>query len=179
MANFSASSVHGTKTTAGVLNFLLSHVYHTGHSFSFTTEAAMQRILCFVCNNTTQQQSFYGPLSRTTRRTRVSRYQKKHSPTHHPEHHPIFIIFFHLLRSIASSLFNTCLTIFLHNLSPSPLWSTSWSGASYSIHFFIQSMSSFCNTCPHHRNLFCYSSKIISPIPSHISTLYEELYLLP
>jgi len=103
MANFSASSVHGTKTTAGVLNFLLSHVYHTGHSFSFTTEAAMQRILCFVCNNTTQQQSFYGPLSRTTRRTRVSRYQKKHSPTHHPEHHPIFFSFFHLLRS--NSLF--------------------------------------------------------------------------
>jgi len=51
---------------------------------------------------TTQQQPFYGPLSRTTR---VSRYQKKHSPTHHPDHHPIFISFFHLPRSIASSLF--------------------------------------------------------------------------
>ena len=48
-----------------------------------------------------QQQSFYGPLSGTTR---VSRYQKKHSPTHHPDHHPIFISFFPLLRSIASSL---------------------------------------------------------------------------
>ena len=34
----------------------------------------------------------------------MSRYQKKHSPTHHPNHHPIFISFFHLLRSIASSL---------------------------------------------------------------------------
>ena len=45
-----------------------------------------------------QQQSFYSPLSGTTL---VSRYQKKHSPTHHP----IFISFFHLLRSIASSLF--------------------------------------------------------------------------
>ena len=32
-----------------------------------------------------QQQPFYGPLSGTTR---VSRYQKKHSPTHHPDHHP-------------------------------------------------------------------------------------------
>ena len=31
------------------------------------------------------QQLFYGPLSGTTR---VSRYQKKHSPTHHPDHHP-------------------------------------------------------------------------------------------
>ena len=35
----------------------------------------------------------------------MSRYQKKHSPTHHPDHHPIFISFFHLSRSIASSLF--------------------------------------------------------------------------
>jgi len=51
-------------------------------------------------NNT--KQPFYGPLSGTTR---VSRYQKKHSPTHHPEHHSIFISFFHLPRSMASSLF--------------------------------------------------------------------------
>jgi len=42
-----------------------------------------------------QQQLFYGPLSGTTR---VSRYQKKHSPTRHPDHHPIFISFFHLVR---------------------------------------------------------------------------------
>ena len=48
-----------------------------------------------------QQQSFYGPLSGTTR---MSQYQKKHSPTHHPDHHPNFISFFHVLRSIASSL---------------------------------------------------------------------------
>jgi len=51
---------------------------------------------------TTEQQPFYGPLSGTTQ---VSRYQKKHSPTHHPDHYPIFISFFHLPRSIASSLF--------------------------------------------------------------------------
>ena len=36
------------------------------------------------------------------RATRVSWYQKKHSPTHHPDHHPVFISFFHLPRSIAS-----------------------------------------------------------------------------
>ena len=48
-----------------------------------------------------QQRPFYGPLSGTTR---VSWYQKKHSPTHHPDH-PIFISFFHLPRSIASFLF--------------------------------------------------------------------------
>jgi len=49
-----------------------------------------------------QQQPFYGPLSRTTW---ASRYQKKHSSTHHPDHHPIFISFFHLPWSTASSLF--------------------------------------------------------------------------
>jgi len=56
----------------------------------------------FIVWTTTQQQPFYGPLSRITR---VSPYQKKHSPTHHPDHHPIFISFFHLPQSIASSLF--------------------------------------------------------------------------
>jgi len=30
---------------------------------------------------------------------------EEHSPTHHPDHHPIIISFFHLPRSIASSLF--------------------------------------------------------------------------
>jgi len=49
-----------------------------------------------------QQQPFYSSLSGTTQ---VSQYQQKHSPTHHPDHHPIFISFFHLPRSIASSLF--------------------------------------------------------------------------
>ena len=44
------------------------------------------------------------------------------NPTHHPDHHPVFISFFHLPRSIAP-----CSN--LHNLSPCPLWSTSWSGA--------------------------------------------------
>jgi len=38
--------------------------------------------------------------------TRVGRYQKKHSPTHtHPDHRTSFIIFLHLQRSMASSLF--------------------------------------------------------------------------
>ena len=63
---------------------------------------------------------FYGPLSGTTR---VSRYQKKHSPTHHPDHHPIFISFFHLPRSIASSLFRLCAwqSFFAQPLSTSSL----------------------------------------------------------
>jgi len=41
----------------------------------------------------------------------------------------------------------TCLTVFFHNLSPSFLWSTSWPG------ILTQSLSSFCTTCPYHRNL--------------------------
>ena len=108
-----------------------------------------------------QQQSFYGPLSATYR---VSRYQKKHSPTHHPDHHPIFISFFHLLRSIASSLFKlrawqSFCTTSRHVLFGLPL------GLEPST-FFTQSGSSFRITCPYHRNLFCCSINIISSIPS-------------
>jgi len=87
--------------------------------------------------------------------TRVSRYQKKHSPTHNPDHHPIFISFFHLLRSIASSVFKlhawqSFCTTSLHvlyglpvGLEPSTL---------YSIHFFTQPASSFRNTWPYHNS---------------------------
>ena len=94
-----------------------------------------------------QQQPFYGPLSTTTR---VSRYQKKHSPTHHPDH-PIFISFFHLPRSIASCLFKlrawqSFCTTSLHVLFGLPLGLEP--STSYSIHFFTQSVSSFRNTCP-------------------------------
>ena len=65
-------------------------------------------LFIFIINASTttqQQRPFYGPLSRTTR---VSQYQKKHSPTHHPDHRPIFMSFFHLPWSIASSLFKLC-----------------------------------------------------------------------
>jgi len=116
-----------------------------------------------------QQQPFYGPLSRTTR---VSRYQKKHSPTHHPDHHPIFIRFFHLPRSITSSLFKLrawqsfCTTSF-HVLFGLPFGLEP--STSYSIHFFTQSVSSFRSTCPCHHNLFCCSINIIfSPLLSEV-----------
>ena len=125
-----------------------------------------------------QQQSFYGPLSGTTQ---VSRYQKKYSPAHHPDHHLIFITF-HLLRSITSSLFKLCAwqsfcTTSLHILFGVP------SGleplTSYSIHFFTQSVSSFHNTCPYHRNLFCCSIKLISFIPSlSLNSLLGTLYVM-
>jgi len=109
---------------------------------------------------------FYSPLSGTTR---VSRYQKKHSPTHHPDHHPTFISFFHLPRSIASSLFNlrvrqSSCTTSLQVLFGLPLGLEP--STSYSTHFFTQSVSSFRSTCPYHHNLFRCSINIISSIPS-------------
>ena len=87
---------------------------------------------------TTTQQPFYGPLSGTTR---VSQYQKKHSPTHHPDHHPVFISCFHLPRSIASSLFKLhawqsfCTTSF-YVLFGLPLGLEP--STSYSVHFFTK-----------------------------------------
>jgi len=99
----------------------------------------------------------------------VRRYQKKRSPTHHPDHHPIFISFFYLPQSIASSLFKlrawpSFCTTSLHVLFGLPLGLEP--STSYSIHFFTQSMSSFHSTCPYHHNLFCCSINIISSIPS-------------
>ena len=61
-------------------------------------------------------------------------YQKKHSPTHtHPDHQTSFINFLHLQWSVTSSLFNLRAWQFF---STSYLWSASWSGTSYSIHFY-------------------------------------------
>jgi len=105
--------------------------------------------------------------------TRVSRYQKKHSPTHSSWSSNIPISFLHLVRSVASSLLNPrtlqsfstiSLQVFFglpHGLAPSN---------SYSIPFFTQSLSSFRSTCPYHRNLFCCSTKIMSSNPSLLST---------
>jgi len=111
------------------------------------------------------QQPFCGPLSGTTW---VSWYQKKHSPTHHPDH-PIFISFFHLPWSIASSLFKLHAWQFFCTTSVHVLFGLALGlepSTSYSIHFCTQSLSSFRNTCPYHRNLFCCSINIMSSIPS-------------
>ena len=62
-------------------------------------------------------------------KTRVSWYQKKHSPTHtYRGHQSSLICFIHLHPSFH------CLTVFFHNLSPSFLWSTSWPGT---LHFIL------------------------------------------
>jgi len=112
-----------------------------------------------------QQQPFYGPLSGTTP---VSRYQTKHSPTHHPDH-PVFISFFHLPRSIASSLFKlrawqSFCTTSVHVLL-CPLWSTSWSGALHLIfHTFL------------HPFIVFFLQHM--PIPSQPVLLYNQYYVI-
>jgi len=101
----------------------------------------------------------------------VNRYQKKHSPTHHPDHHPIFISFFHLLQSIACCLFK--LRAWQHFVQP--LSTSCWSGASYSTHFFTQSVSSFRNICPWHRSLFCCLFRSTPYLELNISLRQQNL----
>jgi len=61
----------------------------------------------------------------------------------------------------------TCLTVFFHNLSKFSLVYLGLApSTSYSIHLFTLSLSSFCITCPYHRNLFCCSTEIMSSNPS-------------
>jgi len=74
----------------------------------------------------------------------------------------------------------TCLTVLFHNLSPGPLWSSSWYGTLYFIlvHFFTESSSSFHNTRPYHCNLFFCSTEIMSSILSLSSAHYLGICLL-
>jgi len=58
----------------------------------------------------------------------------------------------------------TCLAVFLHNLCPSPLWSTSQSGT---LHFILHTFCHpiivfFRNTWPYECNLLCCSAEILS-----------------
>ena len=114
-----------------------------------------------------QQQPFNGLWSGTTR---VGRYQKKHSPTHtHSDHQTSFIIFLHLQRSMASSLFilrawQSSRTTSLQVLFGLPL--CLGPSTSYTIHFFTQSSSSFRSTCPYQRSLFCCNTNAMSSISS-------------
>ena len=123
------------------------------HKYSFIM---CQKLICRQTSALTLQQQqqqqwpFNGLWSGTTR---VGRYQKELSPTHtHPDHRASFIIFLHLQRSMASSLFNlrawqssrtTSFQVFFGlplGLEPS---------TSYSMHFFTQSSSSFHSKCPY------------------------------
>ena len=127
----------------------------------------------------THTQPFNGLLSGTTR---VGQYQKKHSPAHtHPDHRTSFIIFLHLQRSMASSLFSlqawqSSRTTSLQVLFGLPLGLGP--STSYSMHFFTQSSSSFC-TCPYQRSMFCCNTNAMSSIPSlSLSAPYLGVCLL-
>jgi len=85
--------------------------------------------------------------------------------------HPsiITICFLHLLRSMASSVFNPRALHYFSTISLQVFFGLPLGLApstSYSIHFFTQSLSCFRNTCPYHRNLFRCSTEIMSSKPS-------------
>ena len=64
-------------------------------------------IVCLLQDSNTYAHNHFTALLTLSRTTRVSRYQKKHSRTHnHCGHQSSLICFLHLLRSMASSLFN-------------------------------------------------------------------------
>jgi len=99
--------------------------------------------VCYEC--TTQQQSFNGPLSRSTQ---VSQYQKNHSPTHSASSRPLSSVVnklaqFTVVHSILVSLSSPIM--FFCNLSPGFLWPAS---RSYTFHFMILIFS------PNHSHLF-------------------------
>ena len=111
-------------------------------------------ILTCLHTHTHTHTTVYRLLSGTTR---VGRYEKKHSPTHtQPDHRTSFIIFLHLQRSTASSLFilrawQSSRTISLQVLFGLPLG---------------LGPSSFRSTCPYQRSLFCCNTNAMSSIPS-------------
>jgi len=106
----------------------------------------------------------------TTWTTWMSQYQKNHSPTHtYRGHQSSLICFLHLLRFMASFVFNlralqSFCTISVQIFFGLPLGLAPF--ASYSVHFVTQSLSSFHSICPYHCNLLCCSTKIMSSYPS-------------
>jgi len=82
------------------------------------------------------------------------------------------ICFLHLLRSMASSLFNPSALQSFSTISKfSLVYLLAWHPLLHT-----QSLSSFRNTCPYHRNLFCCSTEIMSsklslPLNSLLATL--------
>ena len=113
----------------------------------------------------TPTQQFYGPLSGTTQ---LSRYRKKLTPVliinhpfstasiyYGPQHPPCSIYMLDSLIAQHVSKFSLFYLVVWHPPLHTPY-----------ISFFIQSLSSFCNTCPCCHNLFCCSTKIMSSNPS-------------
>jgi len=110
---------------------------------------------------------FYSSMDsvRETRTTRVSRYQKKHSPTHTSWSSVIPYLLLPSLTIHNIFLFNLCAwqcfsRICLQVFFGLPL------GLAPPTSYSIQSLSSFRSICPYHRNVFCCSTEIMSSNPS-------------
>jgi len=161
------SALHRLLSTSNMVNYS-ADINKTVLNRMHTSAIPLWNRHSIVATHThTHTQLFHGPLSGTTQ---VGWYQEKHSPTHtHPDHASFINFQVHLVRCIASSLFNlhawqsfstTSLQVLfgLHlGLGPS---------TSYSMHFFTQSSSSFHNTCPYHRSPFCCNTNVMSSIPN-------------
>ena len=75
----------------------------------------------------------------------------------------------------------TCLTVLFDNLSPGPLWSSSWSWTLYFIlHAFLHPISIiFSQHMPNQHSLFCCNTSAMSSIPSlSLTAPYLEICLL-
>ena len=98
--------------------------------------------------------------------TRVSQYEKKHSPTHtYCGHQSSLICFLHLLRSMASSLFNLRAWQSFSTISKfSLVYLLVWHHPLHTL-YFTQSLSSFHSSCPYHRNLFYCRTELMSSNP--------------
>jgi len=124
--------------------------------------------------------------TRTRTRTRTHTHTDTHTHTHnrltglpgwarnrrnihtHPDHQTSFINFLHLLRFIASSLFNvrawqSFSTTSLQALFGLPLGLTLY----FILHTFLHPIVSFFrNTCLYNCSLFCWSTNVMSSIPN-------------
>jgi len=141
----------------------------------------MQKIilqyLVWFKNYTHNTQPFYGSVE-FVRDNPVSQYHKKHSPTHtyhgHQSHQPVSpYTTIHGILPIQS----TCFTVFVHNLSPSFLWSTSWLGTLH----FISSPNHYLLFATHAHTITTCSAVVLRLcplIPVSLSTFYSELYLV-
>jgi len=93
--------------------------------------------------------------------SRVSRYQKKHSPSHtYHGHQSSLICFLHLLWYMASSLFN------LHALQSfsikfSLVYLLAWHPPLHTPYISSPNLCLFSQHMPYHRNLICCSTEII------------------
>jgi len=131
----------------------------------------------------THTQPFNDPLSWITY---VGQYQKKQSPIHtHPDHQTSFVNFLYLLQCVASlsSFFKLHAWKFFSSTSLQVLFGLPLGlqpCISYTIHFFTQSLSSFCNACPYHHIaavLLQYQCYVIIPNLS-LSALHLEICLI-